>query len=146
MPDLSRSELLEAAARFCLCLARKGSMEELLLHCSPEILVHEHGLARLAPFLGRDFRGFEGAKTYFEAVGACLDFEGMRFPEFVVDVFSGKVVVRGEARFTWRETGQSWDETFVYVLLFDEGRRLSRYEIWADSGAAYLARRGELGG
>ncbi len=56
----------------------------------------------------------------------------------------GKVAVRGRARFTWTETGLSWDETFAYLLRFDARAKLARYEVWADSGAAYLARRGEL--
>lgn len=67
---------------------------------------------------------------------------------WIVDVESGKVSVKGKARFTWTETGQSWDEVFVYVLGFDLGEegdgKVVRYEVWADSGAAYLARKGML--
>ncbi|KAI0118793.1 transcription elongation factor S-II [Nemania sp. FL0031] len=130
-----------------------------------EILVHEHGLPQLAPFLGQDFRGLAGARQYFETVGACLSYEDMRFMEFVADTAAGgegdenenegedvdvgkggKVAVRGKARFTWKDTGQSWDETFLYILCFDARAKLKTYEVWADSGAAYLARRGELGG
>ncbi|KAI0396890.1 transcription elongation factor S-II [Xylariaceae sp. FL0594] len=132
-----------------------------------EILIHEHGLPQLAPFLGRDFRGLEGARRYFSALGKYLSYEDMRFVEFVVDAEAesddptkgqkgkeqeggrrkgrgGKVAVRGKATFTWTETKQSWDETFLYVLRFDSRCKLTRYEVWADSGAAYLARRGEL--
>jgi len=117
------------------------------------ILIHEHGLPQLAPFLGRDFRGLEGANEYFGLLGKYLSYEDMRFVEFVADAGEesrerggGKVAVRGKAKFTWTETKQSWDETFVYVLRFDDACKLTRYEIWADSGAAYLARRGELDG
>ncbi|KAI1437708.1 transcription elongation factor S-II [Xylaria sp. CBS 124048] len=178
MPGPTRAELLAAAKAFCDSFARKESVEEILSHFSSsstasdtkagaeqrgnnhgddEILVHEHGLPQLAPFLGRDFRGVEGAREYFETVGARLHYEDMRFVEFIVDdnVSSsasavgngggGKVVARGQARFTWRETAQSWEETFVYVLLLDAWAKVRRYEVWADSGAAYLARRGELG-
>ncbi|KAI1126686.1 transcription elongation factor S-II [Nemania abortiva] len=181
MPPLAHAQLLAAAKAFCDSFARKKSLEEILSHFSSsspssaspslasstmedgkaagsrsEILVHEHGLPQLAPFLGRDFRGLEGARRYFESVAACLSYEDMRFVEFVADTSAegkngneddgGKVAVRGKARFTWKETGQSWDETFVYVLCFDARAKLKRYEVWADSGAAYLASRGELGG
>ncbi|KAI1755412.1 transcription elongation factor S-II [Xylaria castorea] len=175
MPALTRAELLAAARAFCDSFAQKKSVDEILSYFAEtggggdggeggggggEVVVHEHGLPQLAPFLGRDFRGLDGARGYFETVGECLRYEDMRFVEFVVDAGgsrdengggdkedgTGKVAVRGKARFTWNETNQSWDETFVYVLLFDERGKLVRYEVWADSGAAYLARRGELGG
>lgn len=68
----------------------------------------------------------------------------MRFGNYLVDEVESKVSVRGEAKFTWISSGQSWDEVFTYVLGFDEERKVVRYEVWADSGAAYLARRGEL--
>ena len=40
--------------------------------------------------------------------------------------------------------GQSWDEEFAYILDFDQSAKVTDYQVWADSGAAYLARRGEL--
>ncbi|KAF2972100.1 hypothetical protein GQX73_g1470 [Xylaria multiplex] len=162
MPAPTRTELLEAAKGFCDSFAQKRSLDEILSHFSPggeagkekknDIIVLEHGLPRLAPFLGREFRGLEGAREYFETVGRYLSYEDMRFVEYVADADGegegegGKVVARGKARFTWTETSQSWDETFVYVLQFDECVKLTRYEVWADSGAAYLAARGELAG
>ncbi|KAI1313639.1 transcription elongation factor S-II [Xylaria venustula] len=168
MPNPTRAELLEAAEAFCKSFAQKKPLEEILSHFSSSrsgaredddgddrsggsgggILIHEHGLPQLAPFLGRDYRGPEGAREYFETLGKFLSYEDMRFVEFVVDASEGegggKVVARGKARFTWTETGNSWDETFVYVLLFDAHAKVLRYEVWADSGAAYLASRGQL--
>lgn len=55
-----------------------------------------------------------------------------------------KVSVKGQATFTWIETGQSWDETFTYSLDFDHESKVTDYQVWADSGAAYLARIGKL--
>ena len=52
--------------------------------------------------------------------------------------------VKGRAKFTWIETGQIWDETFTYSLDFDDESRITDYQVWADSGAAYLARLGKL--
>lgn len=57
------------------------------------------------------------------------------------------VSLRGEARFRWNETGQAWDETFAYRIgLAEEGGEVKVvvYEVWADTGAAYLARVGGL--
>ena len=68
----------------------------------------------------------------------------MHFSNYVVDTRQGKVSVRGESRFTWTTTKQGWDEVFTYALDFDEELKVKVYEVWADSGAAYLASRGEL--
>jgi hypothetical protein len=59
-----------------------------------------------------------------------------------VDVESSIVCVRGEATFTFKSTCQSWNEVFTYRLAFDDpGDKIKIYEVWADSGAAYLASR-----
>lgn len=93
----------------------------------------------------------------------------MQFKEYIVDEGNDKVFVRGTGRFIWTTTGDAWDECFVYLLDFVEGRdgwKVGRYQVWADSGAgefsfcferwrmwgswadasviAYLARIGEL--
>ena len=123
---------------------------------SPNPLVHEHGLTQLAPFLGRPFTGQDGIATYFELISSLLSIKNMVFePEenWVVDASCMAVSFRGSATFVWKETRQAWDETFVYriKLAFDEsGSREGRlavceYQIWADTGAAYLARLGKLG-
>ncbi|KXJ97599.1 hypothetical protein Micbo1qcDRAFT_156531 [Microdochium bolleyi] len=150
---------------------------------SPEILALEHGLANhpaLAaklPFLGTPFRGAAGVQSYFEAVGGALDYSDMRFSfsrqgdggagivadaeekefgaysPFVVDVEGRQVCVKGKGRFRSRETGQEWDESFIYKLgyTFEEeeqgargGWKVVRFEVWADPAAAYLATKGEL--
>ncbi|RAL02882.1 uncharacterized protein BO80DRAFT_443133 [Aspergillus ibericus CBS 121593] len=75
------------------------------------------------------------------------------------------VVVRGWARFFVKGgrrhngdgDGEGWDEGFVYRLVVcpeespEEGDgdgewKVQEYRVWADTGAAYLALRGELGG
>ncbi|KAI2464702.1 hypothetical protein F4781DRAFT_412148 [Annulohypoxylon bovei var. microspora] len=146
MPHHKRAELLEAATAFCESFARKKPLGEILGHfsSSPDVLAYEHGLRELAHFLGREFRGREGVRGYFETVASCLNYEDMRFADYVVDAAEGRVAVRGTARFTWIATGESWDEVFAYALRFDEDRKVTRYEIWADSGAAYLASKGRL--
>jgi hypothetical protein len=70
----------------------------------------------------------------------------MSFPdtEMFADAEAMKVSVKGKARFTWLSTGESWDETFSYILSFDSECKIKDYQVWADSGAAYLASRGGL--
>lgn len=150
----TRATLLAAAQKFCSAFANKSSLPEILSNftaTSPsKIHIYEHGLPQLAPFLGRTFIGIDGAKEYFGILAECLSYEDMSFGDggWIVDVESGKVSVKGEARFTWTKTGQNWDEVFAYILAFDVGEqgdgKVVRYEIWADSGAAYLASKGML--
>ncbi|KGO75458.1 hypothetical protein PITC_081580 [Penicillium italicum] len=121
----------------------------------PKPLVHEHGLPQLAPFLGRPFTGQDGIATYFELISSFLSIKNMVFePEenWVVDTSCMAVSLRGKATFVWKETRQGWDETFIYriKLAVDGGSADGRlavceYQVWADTGAAYLARLGRLG-
>ncbi|XXG96642.1 hypothetical protein Hte_002930 [Hypoxylon texense] len=148
MPHHKRADLLAAATAFCESFAQKQPPDEILSHFSTsttdDIVAFEHGLKELAPFLGREFRGRDGVREYFEIISSCLRYDGMRFADYVVDAAEDRVAVRGAARFTWTATGESWDEVFAYALRFDEQRKVVRYEVWADSGAAYLASQGRL--
>lgn len=82
--------------------------------------------------------------------------------QWIVDTESMAVSIRGSARFTWKSTGQAWDETFCYRIGLAEelepengGRygtggktgtlKVQEYVVWSDTGAAYLARNGKLG-
>ncbi|PYI33739.1 hypothetical protein BP00DRAFT_469655 [Aspergillus indologenus CBS 114.80] len=163
-----KEALLQRTHTFLTHLTTQAPLTPTLLsNFARDIKIHEHGLPALAPFLGRDYVGRAAARRYFEALGAHLRYEGMRFEEaaaWVVDVARGVVVVRGWARFVARRTGQGWGEGFVYRLRMggdfsgedegvegDEGDgegevKVKEYLVWADTGAAYLALRGELRG
>ena len=55
--------------------------------------------------------------------------------------------VKGKAKFKWIEgvgEGNWWNEQFAYVLDFDDEGKVTDYQVWADSGAAYLAWKGKL--
>lgn len=144
--SLNRQSLVEPTQAFCDAFARKADIPTILTHFSrtKAISAFEYGDCALAPFLGRSFDGFEGVKKYFEIIGSLLVYDNLKFSEPVVDVEEHKVAIKGQGRFTWLETRESWDETFAYVLDFDEDAKVVRYQIWADSGAAYLARIGKL--
>jgi hypothetical protein len=146
MSPKRRDQLLQAAQTFCTSFASQKPPEEIfsLFSTSPDVTAYEHGLPQLAPFLGREYKGQDGIRKYFLMISSHLTYENMRFSDYIVDEVEGKVSVRGEARFTWISSGQSWDEVFTYMLAFDENCKVTNYEIWADSGAAYLAGRGEL--
>lgn len=146
MSHPSRQALLTAAQQFCEAFAQQKPPAEILSHFSDSdhVLALEHGLPELAPFLGREFRGATGLQHYFNILSSHLSYQNMHFGNFLVDVETSKVSVRGQARFTWTSTGQAWDEVFTYVLEFDHQNKVKVYEIWADSGAAYLASKGLL--
>ncbi|RAL12246.1 uncharacterized protein BO97DRAFT_368952, partial [Aspergillus homomorphus CBS 101889] len=149
-----KSQILQRTHTFLSNLTTQSPLTPTLLaNFSGDIRIHEHGLPALAPFLGRDYVGLAAAKEYFECMGSHLRYEGMRFEDearWVVDAEAGVVVVRGWARFVARATGQGWAEGFVYRLRIGEDEdsgdvKVKEYLVWADTGAAYLALRGELG-
>ncbi|KIJ20896.1 hypothetical protein PAXINDRAFT_125431 [Paxillus involutus ATCC 200175] len=142
----SRQQLLDAAKCLCDDFAQKKSPEIILSHFSEThpCMALEHGLPAVAPFLGRSFDGREGVLEYFSVIASCLTYENMRFSEYFVDTEARRVSVKGEATFTWITTKESWDETFTYVLDFDDENKITGYQVWADTGAAYLASKGQL--
>ncbi|KAH9888968.1 hypothetical protein C8Q73DRAFT_654855 [Cubamyces lactineus] len=148
----TRAQLLRTAQALCSAFAAKADISTLLSHFSSthQISAYEHGLPVLAPFLGRPFTGRSGStsvRAYFELLQQHLTYENMEFGEWVVDEAAARVTVVGNAKFTWNEgkgTGQAWEEYFVYMLDFDDQAKVTDYQVWADSGAAYLARVGQL--
>ncbi|KAJ5930581.1 hypothetical protein N7466_006074 [Penicillium verhagenii] len=126
----------------------------------PAPIAHEYGLPQLAPFLGHTYTGIdgpEGISVYFGILVETLDIKSMTFePEsnWLVDDTNMAICLRGSAKFIWRQTGQWWDETFIYRIVLakdtseDDDKRdqylVSEYKVWADTGAAYLARTGGL--
>ncbi|KAG6919286.1 hypothetical protein DXG01_007418 [Tephrocybe rancida] len=146
MVVLTRRELLLSAERLCNDFSSKKDIDILMSHFSSihQVTAIEHGEPSLAPFLGRLFVGHAEIRKYFETIGSFLSYENMRFSDFVVDTEARKVATKASARFTWLHTGESWDEVFAYLLGFDEENKVTAYEVWADSGAAFLASRGRL--
>jgi hypothetical protein len=125
---------------------------------SPKPLAYEHGLPQLAPFVGRSFTGQDGISTYFNLLSSHLEIKDMAFgPEesWIVDESCMAIALRGTATFIWKKTGQAWDETFAYQIKLaedvsdDPGKKgflkVNEYQVWADTGAAYLASLGKLG-
>ncbi|KAH8831165.1 hypothetical protein DL96DRAFT_811654 [Flagelloscypha sp. PMI_526] len=145
MPS-ERDALLASAKTFCDAVSQQTDAETILTHFSQthQVSVFEHGDPSLAPFLGRSFIGKEGVKVYFDLISSVLSYGPMEFSGFAVDTELKKVALKGKARFTWLSTKESWDETFAYILDFDQDGLVTDYQIWADTGAAYLASKGEL--
>ncbi|EPQ56345.1 hypothetical protein GLOTRDRAFT_138102 [Gloeophyllum trabeum ATCC 11539] len=142
----TRAQLLKAAQALCDDFAAKKDLDALLAHFSTthQATAVEHGEPCLAPFLGRPFTGHDSIRKYFQLLQEHLSYEDMRFSEWVVDAEAGRVAVKGQADFTWTATQEAWSETFHYALDFDEELKVTDYQVWADSGAAYLARKGRL--
>ena len=146
MPHQKRNNLLNAAKAFCNAFAAQAPLEDILSYFSTqvEISAHEHGLKHLAPFLGRTYKGRKGIEQYFDLLQKHLSYKKMRFSNYIVDAAENRVSVKGEAKFIWTATGQGWDEVFTYQLAFDEDLKVISYDVWADTGAAYLASKGTL--
>jgi len=141
-----RTVLLTSAQDFCKAFAEKKDIDTILSHFT---ITHnpsatEHGEACLAPFLGKTYVGLDAIKIYFETISSLLSYEDMDFSEFTVDAEVNRVACRGKAKFVWKSTGESWDETFAYMLDFDDEAKITDYQVWADTGAAYLASKGDL--
>jgi hypothetical protein len=147
MSKTDRNQLLHAARTFCEAFSYKKDVDVVLDLFSKRhaLSIIEYGEPSLAPFVGRRFEG-SFIRKYFEIIGELLDYDSgsLRFPEYIVDTETRKVFVRGQGRFTWKSTGESWDESFAYALDFDDELKVTDYKVWADSGAAYLARIGKL--
>ncbi|KIM45969.1 hypothetical protein M413DRAFT_441026 [Hebeloma cylindrosporum] len=143
---LSRTDLLKAAQNFCDAFSQKKDVDTILSYFSTghKISAIEYGTPTLAPFLGRSFTGISEVKQYFELIGSLLSYKDVEFFEYVVDSEAMKVSVKGKGTFTWQSTGKTWNEVFTYTLDFDNELKVVRYQVWADSGTAYLARIGEL--
>ncbi|KAL2842376.1 hypothetical protein BJY01DRAFT_249146 [Aspergillus pseudoustus] len=154
----SRNDLIFPTQALCKAFSTAADLPTLLstFTTSPPPQAHEHGLQSLAPFLGRQFTGRDGITNYFNNLNDLLGIESMSFDdekEWIVDVESMAVALRGRATFVAKETGEKWDERFAYRISLAEekdedeaeGRLKVRvYEVWADTGAVYLARKGEL--
>ncbi|KAF5370059.1 hypothetical protein D9758_001382 [Tetrapyrgos nigripes] len=141
-----RATLLTSAQSFCNAFAEKKDIDTILSHFTvthqPSAI--EYGEAFLAPFLGKSHVGLENVTSYFNTISSLLSYDNMKFSEFTVDAEANRVACRGKAKFTWKSTGENWDETFAYMLDFDDEAKICDYQIWADTGAAYLASKGEL--
>jgi hypothetical protein len=145
----TREALLSAAQSLCNDFSTGSSTSTILSHFTSASstdstlpTAYEHGHFSLAPFLGRVYKGRPGVEQYFSMLQHYLTFENMMFSDYIIDEVKRIVCVRGEARFTWKETGKGWDEVFTYRLGFAEedigGKgvwKVSKYEVWADSGS-----------
>lgn len=156
----SRADLVTGTIALCAAFSTGADIPTLLstFTTSPTPCIYEHGLSSLAPFLGRTFSGQDGLTRYFNLLSEKLGVEGMDLDgekDWIVDTENAVVCLKGKARFVSKATGQGWNEVFIYKISLAEeegdgegkdGWKVRVYEVWADTGAAYLAARGELDG
>ncbi|KAK6528725.1 hypothetical protein TWF694_003965 [Orbilia ellipsospora] len=142
--------LLRGAEALCNDFASQADLQTILSHFNTHsdtndgpAVAFEHGDPRFAPFLGRAL----DVKEYFQLLQKYISYSDMSFSNYFVDATKDKVSVNGTARFVWLSTGVSWSEVFTYVLDFvddeNETPKVSKYHVWADTGALYLARIGQ---
>ncbi|EPS43007.1 hypothetical protein H072_3009 [Dactylellina haptotyla CBS 200.50] len=140
-----RLNLLHAAKSLCDDFAKKAALDSLLSHFSSSATAFEHGDTHFAPFIGRQFDGLEGITEYFGYLQKYLTYSDMTFSEYTVDEDENKVSVKGKAKFIWLATSVAWSEVFTYTLDFGDEKgqlKVTRYQVWADTGALYFARLG----
>ena len=139
----TRDDWLRSTRALCNAFANHSSIEQ-IIDCftssqQDNILLFEHGLPELAPFVGRAFQGTQGIRDYFGVVSEHLSYKAMSFSDYSVDTELAVVSVRGSAEFTCKSTGKHWNECFIYRIQLDDDGKIVVYEVWADTGAAYLA-------
>ena len=138
----SRDDLLRSTLDLCqrFADAKHSDIREILSCFSSsrpddEIRLIDHGLPKRTPYLGRSFVGREGIQNYFETIVAThLSYENMVFSDCIIDVDTRVTSLRGKAF-----EGKAWEEVFLFRIQLDEEGKIVVYEVWADSGAAYLA-------
>ncbi|OLL22630.1 hypothetical protein NEOLI_000256 [Neolecta irregularis DAH-3] len=147
---ISRADHIFALTQsLCSSFAAKKPFTAILSHFTEtqEPVIIEHCSIKIPqlPFLST-FRGPQIAE-YFELLAELFEFEDMKFYDWTLDVESERVCVKATAKFTWKKTQQSWNETFTYSFTeFDEDGKIGKYEVWGDPLTAYLASKGELKG
>jgi len=107
------------------------------------VVIHEYGPQTTAlPFLGRDFKGFEGVKQYSNALSETLDILRMEWVELVAEQkpsgLGGVVFTKGLGTFAIKRTQKHWNETFVNRVEVNEEGKIVRYEVFAVSGLLLL--------
>ncbi|EED18593.1 conserved hypothetical protein [Talaromyces stipitatus ATCC 10500] len=163
---IPRPAILSSIHSLISAFTSNASTPTILAHftTSPTPLVHEHGsplFQSYLPFLGRDFIGLKAVGEYFDLLAKHLSISDAHFDDeddWVVDPQNMTVCLRGRARFTVNDTKESWVETFIWRVTLSEdltgesepddagqGLKVQEYRVWADTGAAYLAAKGELG-
>ncbi|KAL6233982.1 hypothetical protein BDW75DRAFT_175833 [Aspergillus navahoensis] len=155
MPTYTRITLKNATQSLLDAFSTSSDLPTILntFTTIPPPTAHEHGLPQLAPFLGRTFTGRDQVGEYFTLLNEHLRIESMKFDdekEWAIDLETGVVCLKGYARFVSKESKEGWDEVFIYRigLVDDEEKevKIGSYEVWADTGAAYLAAKGKLKG
>jgi ketosteroid isomerase-like protein len=143
---LSRSQLLSSATTFCNAFVQKQDLDTILSFFSSTgpVSIIEHGEKALTPFFGRSFEGLDEIRSFHEGAGTHIEFEETSLARYTVDAEAKRVACEGQTKLSWRETGEGWVEIFVFMLDFDDEGKVTKHQIWSDTGSAYLAKLGTL--
>lgn len=138
--------LVTAAKALCDDFAQGKPVGQLLQHFTEhEAVAIEHGDPSLAEWLGREYIGHKEIGEYFQTIADTLNCDNISYEELFVDEEELRVGLKGKARWTYKKTGKSWEETFINVLEYAEGEsegedshrelKVRKYSVWADTGA-----------
>ncbi|RPA83011.1 hypothetical protein BJ508DRAFT_413679 [Ascobolus immersus RN42] len=152
------STAIEAATSFAHALQPPVNPSSALPYFSADATVFEHApfptAQPLADFIGKEFKGKDGVKRYFDLLGH--DFEPVKL---VIDTWwveeeekDGKEVIGAKGEGTWKatKTGKKWTEEVIwrFEMVNTNTRRpdwnIQRWEIFADPEALGKAMDGEI--
>ena len=151
---VDRESLIQPVRSLLSALNRGEPHLEKYFVGDPQPEIYEHGLSLFAPFMGRIFTGVDGIRKYFALLNELLVFQETTFEDeksWIVDTETMAVFLRGQCRFLWKDTSQTWAETFCYRIAIQEdlsdwtrALKVKQYYVWGDTGALYLASLGKL--
>ncbi|KAL4873539.1 hypothetical protein BDV12DRAFT_80300 [Aspergillus spectabilis] len=154
-----RTPLINATSALTTAFASRAPLGTLVSQFTvlPAAQAREHGHPKLGTFMGHTFIGHKGVGEYFNLVEKQMRLREIIFDDesdWVVDTEKSVVCLRGKARWQDKLSEEEWDEIFAYrVALAEEESEQSKekgelkvrfYEVWADTGAAFLANGGSL--
>jgi len=135
---MSTIEELKSIARRVLEVLAAPTDSKIKATFDSHVVIHEYGPETTAlPFLGRDFKGFEGVKEYSNTLSETLDVIRMEWVELVAEPTSsglgGVVFAKGLGTFAVKRTQKQWNETYVNRIEVKEDGKIVRYDVFAVS-------------
>jgi hypothetical protein len=136
---MSTIEELKSIARKVLGVLAEPTDSKIQATFDSGVVIHEYGpQTKVLPFLGRDFKGFEGVKQYANSLSETLDIIQMEWIELVAEQKSsglgGVVFTKGLGTFAVKRTQKYWNETYINRIEVNKEGKIVRYEVFAVSG------------
>ena len=97
-----------------------GDLDTALAHLDPDVHITYYGTEKI-PCAG-DYRGIDGAMTFFGKVGQAIEIIEMEAWKFIAQ--GGDLATWGRQRFRRLATGDEWESEFAHIITLRNGRWL----------------------